>query len=460
MGETIPTWKPTCNPSVSVRLSGRKNSSDGGAFLLREVMDRSGLCERLDQQLTDSRDPARIRHSLSSQVRTLLIQRALGWDDLSDTQLLGQDPVLQLACSDQRSTTPLLQQRPSQATLSRLLNLLAQDSNRDVLQEGLLDMAMWRLSSLRDGKPLSSITLDIDGLPIETFGSQSGTAYNPYVGYRHYSPLVASIAETGDMIGGLLREGNSGNATHADQWIPQLVQRIRQTTGSNVQVRFDAGFTGDATLSALDAEAIPFVGRLGSNAVLERKAEPYLKRPPGRPPAEPREWCHEFYYKADRWQKARRIILVVSERPDDLFLHHFFLVTSLDAVKWRGSEVLALYRKRGKAEGHMGELKDTLNVHLSSTCRGASTVQQVMGRNQVSVLLSLYAYQLIHSLRMLMQYITFQGWSLRKVREHILKTAATIVVHARRVTVHIGHSGDKWWPTLLRHLPLLHPVPV
>ena len=93
MGETIPTWKPTCNPSVSVRLSGRKNSSDGGAFLLREVMDRSGLCERLDQQLTDSRDPARIRHSLSSQVRTLLIQRALGWDDLSDTQLLGQDPV-------------------------------------------------------------------------------------------------------------------------------------------------------------------------------------------------------------------------------------------------------------------------------------------------------------------------------------------------------------------------------
>src|SRR5690554_1909039 len=137
MGETIPTWKPACNPSVSVRLSGRKNSSDGGAFLLREVMDRSGLCERLDQQLTDSREPARIRHSLSSQVRTLLIQRALGWDDLSDTQLLGQDPVLQLACSDQRSTTPLLQQRPSQATLSRLLNLLAQDSNRDALQPAL-----------------------------------------------------------------------------------------------------------------------------------------------------------------------------------------------------------------------------------------------------------------------------------------------------------------------------------
>ncbi len=43
MGETIPTWKPTCNPSVSIQLSGRKTSSDGGAFLLREIMDRSGV---------------------------------------------------------------------------------------------------------------------------------------------------------------------------------------------------------------------------------------------------------------------------------------------------------------------------------------------------------------------------------------------------------------------------------
>lgn len=66
-------------------------------------------------------------------------------------------------------------------------------------------MAMWRLSSLRNGKRLSSITLNIYGLPIKTFGSQPGTAYNPYVGYRHYSPLVASIAETCDMVGGLLQ---------------------------------------------------------------------------------------------------------------------------------------------------------------------------------------------------------------------------------------------------------------
>jgi len=223
-------------------------------------MDRSGVCERLGQQLQDHRDPSRVRHSLTSQLRTLIIQHAQGWDHLSDTQLLGEDPAFQMACSDQRSTTPLTQQRPSQPTLS-------------------------------------------------------------------------------------------------------------------------------------------------------------------------------------------------------LFLHHFFLVTSLDSKDWHGHEALSLYRRHGKAEGHMGELKDTLNVHLSSICRGAATVQNVMGRNQVSLLLSLYAYQFMHSLRMLMQTITFKGWSLRKVREQILKIAATVAVHARRIRVHIGRAGNKWWPVLLRHLSWLHQAP-
>lgn len=71
-------------------------------------------------------------------MRTLLIQCALGWDDLRDTQLL----VLQPARSDQRSITPLLSQSPSQATLPRLLNLLPQDNNLNALQEGLLNMAI------------------------------------------------------------------------------------------------------------------------------------------------------------------------------------------------------------------------------------------------------------------------------------------------------------------------------
>ncbi|NLY17051.1 MAG: hypothetical protein GXZ05_11860 [Gammaproteobacteria bacterium] len=71
------------------------------------------VCERLGQQLQDHRAPSKVQ---TSQLRTLMIQQAQGWDDLSDTGLLSEAPVFQLACSDQRSTTPLTQQRPSQPT--------------------------------------------------------------------------------------------------------------------------------------------------------------------------------------------------------------------------------------------------------------------------------------------------------------------------------------------------------
>ncbi len=84
------------------------------------------------------------------------------------------------------------------------------------MHEGLLRLAIWRLASWQNGKRPDDLTLDINGLPIEVHGHQGGSAYHGLYGTRTYSPLVASLAETGDMIGGLLREGNAGPAENAD----------------------------------------------------------------------------------------------------------------------------------------------------------------------------------------------------------------------------------------------------
>lgn len=313
------------------------------------------------------------------------------------------------------------------------------DDNIDTLHEGLLRLAIWRLRSLYSGKRPKHLTLDIDGLPIEVFGHQGGSAFNRYAGARIYSPLIASIAETGDMLGGLLREGNVGPAEDADTWIPHLVQRMAEGLNLDVaQIRV-----------RLDARDIAYLGRLKSNSVLQAKAEPYLTRPPGRPPETPREWCHDLEYQAESWASPRRVVLVVQENPDDLLFHAFFLVTNLNKLDYPPETVLALYRKRGKAEAHMGELKSALNVHLSSTDRGASTVQDVMARNQVNLLLSLCAYQVLHGLRCLIEGQTQQGWSLIRLREQLLKVAATITVHARQITLRLGAAAKRWWPSAL-----------
>lgn len=184
MGETLTSWSPACNGSVNVQLSGDTTTSDGGALLLREALDRSGVIEALDAYLVDPRDPLRVRHSLASQLRAVVLQRAMGWYDLNDTGTLRQDPLWQLASSDARGLTPLGEARHSQATLSRLLKCLGSDDNIDVVHEGLLRLAFWRWRSLTPVHRPRQVTLDIDGLPIEVFGHQGSSAYNGHAYVR------------------------------------------------------------------------------------------------------------------------------------------------------------------------------------------------------------------------------------------------------------------------------------
>ena len=150
------------------------------------------------------------------------------------------------------------------------------------MHEGLLRLVLWRLTSLKNGERPKQLTLDIDGLPIEVHGHQGGSAYHGLYGARIYSPLVASLAETGDMVGGLLREGNAGPAENADTWIPHLVKRLNESTGAQVRVRIDAGFTDNATLEALEERDIEYLGRLRSHKGLQKLAAPYLSGHPSR----------------------------------------------------------------------------------------------------------------------------------------------------------------------------------
>ena len=146
--------KTSFNASVNLSLSNQANSSDAGALLVREVLENSQVMNFLADHLTDSRDPVRIVHSLTSQMRTVILQRALGWFDQSDTQVLAGDPLWHLACSDARGLTPLEQSRPSQATLSRLLTALCQtDSNLNTLHEGLLKQVRQRFEPKKTVSP-------------------------------------------------------------------------------------------------------------------------------------------------------------------------------------------------------------------------------------------------------------------------------------------------------------------
>jgi hypothetical protein len=249
--------------------------------------------------------------------------------------------------------------------------------------------------------------------------------------------------------------------------ILDVVDRARKTFCDVAMVRIDAGFPSAALLAGLDERGIDHVSRLRANPVPDRLAGPCMKRPPGRRPAEPRTWLYELRYQADSRGKPRRVILVVKERADDLLPDRFFLVTSLGwTAKTRG-EVLAHYRERGKAEGHMGELKDVLAPALSSTNRAKShwrgkkltsktPAVDAFACNEVRLLIACLAYQVMHIARRAMAKATGTGWSLRRLRERVLRAGARLVISGRRMVLALSSAAAPFWAMLWPRLMALH----
>ena len=130
-------------------------------------------------------------------------------------------------------------------------------------------------------------------------------------------------------------------------------------------------------------------------------------------------------------------------------------------------EVLAPYRERGKAEGHMGELKDVLAPALSSTNRAKShwrgktlksktPAVDAFACNEVRLLISCRACEIRHIARRARTKATGTGWSLRRLRERVLRAGARRLIPARRMTLELTSTAAPFWSVLWPGIRALH----
>jgi hypothetical protein len=487
MGEELSLFQPEFNGSIRVEARAERLTSEAGAVLLREVLERLGITEWLAGKLVDSRNPDLITHPLSELLNTSLLLLGQGWRDQDDADVLRDDAVLRLAVSSRRGVSALESREAderqrnhnpaepdglaSQPTLSRAMRMLSSEGNRGVLREGILEVAARRFRALRGGHRQRYLTVDVDSLPIEVHGHQPGSEHNGHYHARIYHPLIASAAETGDLLDARLRPGNVHTADGALEFILSLVTRVEQKLCQVAAVRLDAGFPEEKLLYGLEQRGTPYVARVKNNPVLDRMAQPYLHRPVGRPPSEPRTWLYETSYQAESWSKPRRVVLVVLERESELFLHHFWLITNWSPSQMDGAVLLEMYRQRGTAEGHMGELMSVLDPALSSSprpkghYRGTQPTERFpagdsFAQNEVLLLLNVLAYSAVHAARVMLETATGEGWSMKRVRERVLRVAARVLVHGRRAVLVIGKSSAALWEALWNELHLLHAADV
>jgi hypothetical protein len=484
MGEELTRFRAEFNKSIRIESRPERLTSESGALVLRDVMERLRLGEWLEERLTDPRNPKLITHPQVELLRTSVLLLAQGWRDQDDADPLREDGVLRLAVSERRGVSPLEvpprpagepaprnpsqpEGLPSQPTLSRLVRVLAETGNRAVLRSALLEIASRRLRSMRGGHRQRYVTVDVDSFPIEAHGHQPGSEQNGHYHARVYHPLVATAAELGDLLDVQLRPGNAHTADGDLEFILPLLDQVEAKLCQVASLRIDAGFPDERLLAALEKRGTPYVARLRNNAALDRLAQPYLTRPVGRPPGEPRTWTVEMRYQPRDWSRERRVVLVIQEKPDEFLLHYFWLLTSWTEEEKDAETLLETYRQRGTAEGHLGELMSVLHPALSSTPRPKKHYRGKKPKkrhaagnsfyiNEALLLVNALAYNVAHAARVLMERATQEGWSLQRFRERVLRVAGRLLLHGRRATLVLGSSAAKLWAALLSQLGRLH----
>ena len=88
------------NARLKVAFQGSRVTSDGGLILVRELDERLGFGELIQQHLTDSRRGKNTQFPFADLLRQSVYSRLAGYEDLNDAERLSQDPAFRLIGSE------------------------------------------------------------------------------------------------------------------------------------------------------------------------------------------------------------------------------------------------------------------------------------------------------------------------------------------------------------------------
>ncbi|MFN8575133.1 MAG: IS1380 family transposase [Gemmatimonadaceae bacterium] len=461
MGETHGwLFEPSFNRAVKVLASDERITSDAGLLLLREADHRLGLNEWLAGQLDDPRRQEWIRYQLVELLRERLYALALGYSTQDDADRLAHDPAMKLAVWDRPGEQTLHERLASQPTQSRLVAMLTSTArNRAALRNSLGESCQRHLRATGGDHAARKVTIDIDSFPIAVHGQQPGAAYNGHYHETVYHPLVASYSVAGSydsmqegrrlgngFLHAILRQGQVHTAQGVKRFMQEVVRQARGL-GFVLDFRIDAGYTDGETLDFLTDEKLRFLGRLKSNPVLDRLAEPHLSRPVGRPPKGGYEDVIELgLHRAESWKHPQRLLLVIVDRPDpktgqlNLLPDYFFLVVGWKKEELDGPAALAHYRQRGTFEDRIGEFQQAIGPHLSHDDFAA---------NEALLRLSLLAFNLASALRIEYEASAGSCLDLGRFQRDVLKAGGRVVKGSRRLLLYVARVVAPFWEKLI-----------
>lgn len=202
------------------------------------------------------------------------------------------------------------------------------------------------------------LVVDVDSTICEVAGKRKAGAAYGYTKVLGLHPLLATRADTGEVLHARLRKGSANTQRGAKRFIEELVARLRRAGASGTLVmRFDSGFWSKEILSCLERLQVSYTMavRAGTKAVAQVIATiaesdwVRIDYPDGGQAA-----VAETTYKGRRLVVRRTRLLGAQATlwPD---WRHFAFLTDLTAS---AVEVDAFHRERAQAELDIRDLKE------------------------------------------------------------------------------------------------------
>lgn len=438
-------------------FNGGKISVNGGLPLLREIDDRMRLTEQIQGCLPEHRaHPEQAVHAQDALIRQSLYQRACGYEDTNDADVVRSDPMFMVACGRR----PHSRELASYATLWRFENAVTPESN-ERLQDLLVEIYIQSQSS-----PPERLELDMDTTCDPVHGNQQRSFYNRYYRTTCYTPLLMHTSD-GFPLAAVLRPGNAGRPDEGLRTLKRVVARLKAAWPDvKILFRADNGFASPEMYAYCESQDITYFICVANNSAL--KVKPAVKTAVaeahkqyvdlyGEPaPLHGKSWRQreerirystkekgrqqeafeldekrvrlyiDFQYKADSWPADRRMIgrIDYNEEGED----PMYVVTN-----YKGGDAKWLYERkycmRGQDENWIKEQKALKCDRLSC---------QEFDANQFRLLWHTFAYILVRRVRELLP-AQEAHISIGSVISRFFKFGVCVVEKAHRIWLH--------WPT-------------
>ena len=230
---------------VSVSFDEDNLLPNGGLAVAGLLAQKLGVAELVDEHVTLSGEgPA----NSGAKALTMVGSALVGGDCIDDVDVLRAGAAPQLFDGVRAPSTIGTWLRLFIWAAVRQVDRVTRELLRRAWQAGL-------------GPDLDAdLTIDLDSTVVETYGlhKQGGRKFS-YLGVRGYHPLIASLADTGELLHARLRGGNANSGKGAASFVAETISRVRHAGARGaLTLRADSGFYAGAVVSACRRAGVAF----------------------------------------------------------------------------------------------------------------------------------------------------------------------------------------------------------